>query len=274
MTQPDNHDTDPRPLPASSFFRQSGTSSFTPTAGTGSPWGPQTQHLGPCAGLLARAVEQHIQRGGRKRLARITFDTFAPIPLQEINIHLRSVKPGRRAELVEAVAEVDSQTVLAARAWCLSPVPGDYQAQSSVPPLLAPQLRPQHPHLPGAYLDGYISAINWHFTTGGFDVAGPAQVWTRPRIPLLPNEKLSPWQRALVVADSAYGAAGWAAQPRYPVINVDLTVALYRAPRVEWIGLDSRTAAAANEGAVNTTTIHDLTGPAGTAIQTLLAQPS
>lgn len=59
---------------------------------------------------------------------------------------------------------------------------------------------------------------------------------------------------------------------RYPVINADLALALYRDPAGDWIGLDTRTGIAPAGGALNTATVYDRTGPAGAATQTLPAQ--
>ncbi|MEU1524354.1 thioesterase family protein [Nocardia rhamnosiphila] len=269
MTERDRHLTPP---PASSFFERLDAGRFAPTAGAGSPWGPDTQHLGPCSALLARAVEHHLAPGDRKRLARLTVDTLAPVPMEPLRIRVATVKPGRRTELVEAVAEVGDRPVLTARAWCMPVTPADYPSRPGGAGLRAPEPSPRPVRFPGAYLGGYMSAVDWCFAEGGFDELGPARVWARPRIPLLPDEDLSAWQRALTVVDSAYGAALCLDLVRYPVINADLALALYRDPAGDWIGLDTRTGIAPEGGALNTATVYDRTGPVGTATQTLVAQ--
>ncbi|MGW0183131.1 thioesterase family protein [Nocardia sp. NPDC003345] len=258
-------------VPADTFFHELDDGRFAPTAATASPWGPRSQHMGPASALLARAVERALPAADGKRLARITVDVLAPIPLEPLAIRVATVRPGRRTELVEAVAEVSGRPLLTARAWCLRTTDADFPAVPGGPALVSDTPRPQPLRFPGAYLEGYMSAVDWYFADGGFDVLGPARVWARPRIPLLPGEIPSSWQRVLIVADSAYGAALSLDLARYPVINTDLSVALYRDPEGEWIGLDSRMAVAPGGGAHNVATVHDGTGPAGTATQALLA---
>src|SRR5712691_1820644 len=48
--------------------------------------------------------------------------------------------------------------------------------------------------------------------------------WTRPRIPLLPDEQSSPMSRVLLVADSGSGVGAALASTDFLFINVDLAV--------------------------------------------------
>jgi hypothetical protein len=125
--------------------------------------------------------------------------------------------------------------------------------------------------LPGVHRDGYLSAVDFRFERGSFDEPGPALAWGRPRVPLLAGEEPTPWQQALLVADSGSGISLAADPVRHRAINCDLVVTLHRDPATEWIGLDAATTTNGGSGAMTTTTLLDREGPIGMATQTLLA---
>ena len=260
-----------QPSSPTHFFDSLGGGRFRPTHSTAGPWGPTTQHLGPCSALIARAIEIHSANQGNKRLARITVEALGPVPLEEFSLALRTVRTGRRVELLEAELDVNGQTVLSARAWCLEPAP------ESLPSLghrgRPTEARPDpHPlRLDGAYLDGYMTAVEWHFLKGGFDQPGPSRFWARPTVPLLRGEPLTPWQRTLIVADSAYGAALALDPLEHPMINTDLTVSLFRAPQGAWVGVDSETSVEPGGSAANLARLFDGSGTAGHTLQSVVA---
>jgi hypothetical protein len=126
---------------------------------------------------------------------------------------------------------------------------------------------------PGGYVDGYLAAIDWRFVAGKFDEPGPCQVWARPRIPLLPDEDLSPLCRTLLVADSGSGVSMVVDPTRYLFINVDLTVVLHRDPADEFVLLDAQSTMGGTGTGLAETQLADTTGIFGTAVQTLLVGP-
>jgi len=64
------------------------------------------------------------------------------------------------------------------------------------------------PGFRGAHHGGYLEAMDFRFVAGdGFATPGPAVVWGRPKIPLIPDEELSPMCRALLIADSGSGVS-------------------------------------------------------------------
>uniref|UniRef100_UPI0037C71C61 hypothetical protein n=1 Tax=Nocardioides terrisoli TaxID=3388267 RepID=UPI0037C71C61 len=92
--------------------------------------------------------------------------------------------------------------------------------------------------------------------TGSIGEPGPAVVWMRPRLPLLPGEEMSPWQRLLCCADSASGASARLDPAEWAFLNTELTVHLVRPPRTDWICLDAVTEISGNLR-LATATIHD-----------------
>lgn len=251
------------------FYVRTSDGVFDSSPKTAGPWGPDAQHAGPPSALLIRAVEQFEPRP-ESRIARVSVDVLASIPIEPLTVRITPIKQGRRTELVEATAHVGGRAVLTARVWRLATTPGTF------PVVGAPEDLGQLPDVanvqfPGAYMDGYMSAIDWRFIDGSFATPGPARLWAKPTIDLVGGEAMSGWQRALTVCDSASGAS-LALNPReYPAINCDLTVTLERDPVGEWIGLDAITRSSPDGGAVTSTIVHDRSGRVGVASQTLFA---
>ncbi|MGN2640649.1 acyl-CoA thioesterase domain-containing protein [Nocardia takedensis] len=253
-----------------SFFTQAAPEVWEPTPWTRSPWGPTTQHAGPTSGLLVRALE-NARPSEEFRVARVGIDMLSPLPLLPVRVEVRVVRPGKRVTLLEATASVQDRVCLVARGWLLRrvdesfPVVDEPAAPSAVRPVA------QEIDLPGAFMDGYMSANEWFFESGGFGEFGPARAWARPRVALVPGETPSGWQRTLIVGDSTYGVSLTYHPLKFPLINTDLTVVLDRDPDPDWISLDAVTSVVAGGGASARAAIGDHRGPAGVLTQTMLA---
>ena len=259
-------------MSADAFYHRAGPDRFEATGATAGPWDPGAQHAGPPSALLARAIEAHEPVPGQ-HLARVTVDIFRPVPVAPLTVSTRTVRPGRRVTLVEAVASAGSEPVLSARGWRIAtparraPVPDVDDPVPPVPPAVPSA------DWPGVHMDGYLTAMRWRFVTGGFTQPGPAQVWMSPGVPLVAGEPTSPACLAMLVADSGNGVSGWLDPREWLFVNVDLTVALYRQPRGEWLLLDAATALGPDGAAVVSSRLADTTGGCGRAVQTLLVSP-
>ncbi|HTS95195.1 MAG TPA: thioesterase family protein [Streptosporangiaceae bacterium] len=257
------------------FFEPAGTHSFVATPSTAGPWSAQSQHGGPPSALAAWAMEQHEPDEGQ-RLARVTVDILRPVPVGKVTVRTRMVRPGRRVAMLEAVLEADGQEVLHARGWRLATPGGEVPvigADAAPPPIPAPAERALIT-FPSGHVTGYLDAIDWRFVTGGaFDVPGPAMVWARPTIPLLPDEPMSPMCRALLIADSGSGVSATLDPQRFTFINVDLTVVLSRDPDGEWLLLDAVTTIGDQGAGLAETALSDRYAACGKAMQTLLVAP-
>jgi hypothetical protein len=255
------------------FFEPAGTNSFVATPATAGPWSAQAQHGGPPSALAARAMQRHEPDEGQ-RLARVAVDILRLVPVGKVTVSTRTVRPGRRVALLETVLQADGQEVLYARGWRIAtprgPVPA---AATGSPPPPIPAVR-HRLAFPGAHAAGYLAAIDWRFVSGGgFEAPGPAVVWARPTIPLLPDEEVSAMCRALLLADSGSGVSATLDPARFIFINVDLTVVLTRDPAGEWLLLDAATTIGEQGTGLARTTLADADGACGTAIQTLLVAP-
>ncbi len=253
------------------FYAQLDEATFDSSPWTAGPWGPDKQHAGPPSALLARAIERFEPRDGH-RLGRVSIDVLGAVPVAPLRIEVERLRSGRRLELFEARAVADGRAVLVARAWRLACAPSDFPTLPERVPRTPPELPVAVPiRLPGVHRDGYLSAVDFRFERGSFDEPGPALAWGRPRVPLLAGEEPTPWQQALLVADSGSGISLAADPVRHRAINCDLVVTLHRDPATEWIGLDAATTTNGGSGAMTTTTLLDREGPIGMATQTLLA---
>jgi Thioesterase-like superfamily len=283
------------PLVESAFYEQVGQCDYLSMPATMGPWSADAQHGGPPSALAARAIELH-QADPRQRLARVCVDILRPIPIGKVSLKTRTVRPGRRVALVEAVMEADGQEVLHASGWRIERQPDDVpEVRDGVlaePVLSAGDGRP--PEIFASQNRGYLSMIEWRFKavefgdqpSPGTELAGPAArpgptgleaqlraAWARPRIPLLAGEEPSPMTRTLLVADSGSGVGAALPSEGFIFINVDLTVVLQRDPVGDWLLLEASTVIGAEGTGLATTRLADQRGSFGRAMQTLLVAP-
>ncbi len=245
---------------------------FRATAATAGPWDPQAQHGGPPSALAVRELDRH-EPAEHMRLARVAVDILRPVPVGTLTVATRTVRPGKRVALLEAVVQADGRDVLHARGWRIArsdDAPAIARA-TSVP--LVPNPPDGPPSFHGMHVHGYLSAIDWRFVAGGFDQPGPCKAWGRPRIPLLPGEEMSPMCRTMLLADSGSGVAAALDPSRFIFINVDLTVVLQRDPVGDWLLLDALSTMGGNGTGLAETQLLDGTGVVGAAVQTLLVAP-
>jgi hypothetical protein len=205
-------------------------------------------------------------------ITRFTCEILRPIPVGEITVAARLVRPGRSVELLEATASAGGREVARASAWRVlrtgaDPVPSRHAAPEGLPDDYRPV------QSPAGWVDGYLSAIEWRSVRGGFTQPGPAGVWTRMRYPLVPDEEPSPLERVLIVADSGNGASWELDIARWHFINPELTVHLYREAEGEWIFLDAQTMISPGGAGLATSVLSDIQGPVGVGAQSLLIAP-
>lgn len=245
---------------------------------TRGPWDPGAQHAGPPAALIGREVERIGEGriggdgGPPAQVGRITYEVVRPVPIAPLRVEAQIVRPGKRVEMFEAaLTDETGETLMRAHGWRLrtEAVPFEPPEQSSPAP------RPPASGEPGEFFHtgydvGYHSAMEYRFTEGAFMEAGPATVWMRMDVPLLPGEDPTPLQRVLAAADSGNGVSASLDWTRYLFINVDLTVHLHRMPEGEWVCLDAVTLPEPNGVGMADTRLLDERGPIGRATQTLL----
>lgn len=260
------------------FYRQLGEHRFESLPPTAGPWSPHAQHAGPPSALLARAIMAHEHRP-EMRLSDFRLDILGPIPLVPLDIEVRTVRGGRSMELLEATALAKGASVAVARAWRIVSTPEDYpvlphSGQHEGSPVPGPEagVGGNWLQMPGAHVDGYLSAVEWRILTGGPGTDGTTLAWGCQRGQLVEGEEPTPWQRTLVVADSGGGITLAVDPRRHAYINCDLHVALHREPVGEWVRMDSRALASPGHGGLVQTHFADTEGELGIGLQTMFAQ--
>ncbi|MFM2186791.1 MAG: thioesterase family protein [Burkholderiaceae bacterium] len=245
---------------------------YNPTGCTVGPWSPQHQHGGPPIALLAQALCRQ-PSAAPMDLARLTVEFLGPVPLDECEVSVRVLRPGKRVELLQGEYRVGGRPILTAQAWRMQREPG------ICPPIPEPW---SPPPLPAAetrrfFLGGegfpYGRSLEWRFAEGGFDRLGPATVWARSRIPLVEGEETLGAAGLLTLLDSANGVSCELDISRWTFVPVDLTLNLHRQPVGPWFGMAANTVI--DDGGIGTvnTIVFDPSGPVGRSLHTLFVRP-
>ena len=253
-------------MSADAFFVPLGGGRFESTAHTAGPWDVRSQHAGPPAALLGRALEALDPRQGTL-ISRITFEILGPVPVAEVEVEARVARPGRTVELLEAELRADGRVAMTARAWRLPGTTAPAFGDAAQPPP-----RPDEP-TPPPHDFGYGHAVDLRFARGGWFEPGPATAWTRLRVGIVPDEPPTPLQRVLAVADSGNGISAVLAWEEWLFINPELTVHVSREPEGEWIVLDAATTIAPGGAGVARSVLSDARGPVAYGAQSLLVAP-
>lgn len=252
----------------SAFYEALPEGRFGSTPATVGPWDPRMSHGSPPAALLVRAIERAFPRDD-VRVGRVTYDFFGPVPVSEIAVSTEMVRPGARIELSRARLTAQDKTGMEASVWRIAVAPGrvpevaDTRGVPKVPPPQAQRLFVDVPSF------GYGEALDWRFVDGAFDKTGPATVYSRPRIPLIAGEEISPLGRLLLMVDSANGISAELQPSRFTFVPVELTVSVRRHPRTEWVGMRANTTIDPDGVGTTHAELFDEAGYLGTALQTL-----
>ena len=261
-------------LPAALYLPDDG--GFTATALTIGPWDVGLQHAGPPAALLLREAERAsgIEGGQTVRLA---YDIFGPVPVGPVRLRSSVVRPGRRVELVETVLDAgDGRPLMRLSAWRMRTRADDPAAaaveQRHPAPTGPAESRPEVAAFFTTEI-AYHRALEWRFAEGSFNAPGPATAWTRTRSELVAGEPISPLQHLLVMTDAASGISAALDWNTATFANVDLTLALHRPPRGEWLGMAARTVLGGAGAAQCFAELFDEAGPIGRSTQSLFVEP-
>lgn len=252
-----------------SYYRQIGPSHYQPTLHTQGAWSDHEQHMGPVSGLIAHAIDQHEPRDGMQ-LARLTFDILGVIPALPSEVAVRTARPGRTIEQVEATMLVAGRPVVRASAWRLSrqdssPVAGGLPAALPRPETMKPFAAN------GLWPGGYIGSLE---VRGAEDnEPGHGQVWLRSTKTLVENVAVSPTASFVGLVDTANGIAVRASPRKWMFPNIDLSIHLHRQPISGWVGFETRVVFGTDGVGLTSSTLHDHRGPVGRAEQILTVRP-
>jgi hypothetical protein len=258
--------------PEPAYFMPLGDGRYRATDHTSGPWDRAAQHAGPPSALIARALEACAAPDPDRLFARVTLEILGPVPVGELEVQAAVVRPGRSVELLEAELRAGGRTAMRARAWTMLRAAADdvdVDGSSSAPP------RPETESAgPTSWpYSGYLHSVDWRFARGGWDEPGPATVWSRLRVPIVPDEEPSPLQRVLAVADSGSGVSWVLPFADWLFINPELTLHVRREAEGEWVSLDAETTIAHGGAGLARSVLCDDRGPVAYGAQSLLVMP-
>lgn len=252
-----------------SFYRSTSPDQFASQPSTGSPWGPRSQHGGPPAALLARAVER-LDTGAERVVGRFTMELLGPVPVGPLSVSARVLRPGRTVELCAATLhdEDTGRDVATATAWRF-PAGTSGPGEAGKPLPHTPEDGAVHPR-PESWSGGYLDAVAWRWIEGAVMTPGPGVVWMRPDVNLVDDEPMSPVQRVMACVDSASGVSAELDPGAWAFLNTELTVHVLRPPVGEWLCLDARTTLSEGNVGLATSDVYDERGLVARSAQALL----
>lgn len=257
------------------YFEQTGEHTFRATEHVGGAWEAGTQHIAPALGLLVHAVEtdRDARRGDRPedrlRVSRLSFDILGTVPVAEVDVAVRVLRPGRTVELVEATLVHAGRAVVALRAWLLQP--RDTGALQGTGLAAVPGPEEHEPWDPTTvWPGGFIASVEVRRR----QVApGRATFWVRTPVPLVADREVSRLAATAGLLDIANGMTVLADPRTVAFPNVDLTAHLVAEPRGAWVGFDTAVTFGADGLGLTHSVVHDETGPIGTSSQSLTVRP-
>jgi hypothetical protein len=258
---------------------------LVPTEFARGPWTPDALHGGPVAALLARAVES-VPTDEPMHVTRLTVELLRPVPLAPLSLSTSVSRPGRKVQLVDVQISTGDRAVAWGRALRIRLQPSDLvgvdgpDASGITGPV--PGVDPEAPPGPddgytspapiGAYRAFHNAGAQLQYVAGVFSGRGPATVWVRLAVPVVPGEEPTPLQRAVAAADFGNGVSSELDFDHFVFVNPDLTVYLHRPPGGEWICLDASTRIGIPGVGVAQSALWDLRGPVGRSVQSLLVE--
>lgn len=255
---------------ATSYYRDLGSGRFASTRHAQGAWREDEQHMAPATGVLLHAIEAHEPREGL-RIGRISLDIHGVIFGGEFEVRVRTVRPGRTIELVEAEMVCRDRTAIVARAWRLATGDTSAVAGSELVPVTGAEDLAVWDGMASSWGGGYIDSIEFRPVPG--HRPGKATVWLRNALEMVEGRPTSALVRLLGMADTANGIATRTSPGTWMFPNVDLQLHLLREPVGEWLGLETTQSFAPDGLGLTSSVLHDEAGPFGRAEQLLTVRP-
>jgi hypothetical protein len=233
------------------------------------PWSADTLQGSAYGALLVRALERSEAAEGMA-LARLSFDLWRPVTRERITPSVTVLRDGRKARTVESSLAQGGKPVARCTGVFLKAdaAATPLRVERKPPPLgpdagrtLPPQVKAWSP---------FFTGVDTRVVEGDLLKPGPAAAWFNQTRPLVNAEPMSPLSHAVSAADLTSGISAVVNLKEWSFINPDLTVMLWRVPRVPWILLSAETCVGDQGTGVGRGTLSDLDGPFGACEQTLL----
>jgi hypothetical protein len=234
------------------------------------PWNPDAQHGGAPSALLARAIERH-EPGPPMLVARLTIELLRPIPLGPIELRTRTVRPGKKVQLIESSLLADGNEVARATGLRIRLKDVVLPESTRVDERLPMGTETQTFEFEAIAPVMFGRAMEFRAAHGNIGEVGRAAVWFRLRVPIVAGEESSPLMRVAAAGDFGNGVSSvvdW--NSGWMFINPDLTITLSRYPVGEWVALDAATYPSDRGVGFAESALYDEDGRIGRSVQSLL----
>lgn len=260
------------PPPPDHHFVRVDEHRFRPTERTGGGWSPDEQHISAMNGLVVHEVERFVaaRPADGLQIGRIGYDILGVLALEEFDVRVETLRPGRTIELLEVTVTSRGRTAVRARVWRMSAAGTAEVAGHEVDRLPDPDgLATQD--LTRIWPGGFIASLEFRPVAD----PGPGRVagWLRTDVRLVNGEPVSDLAAWVGLVDVMNGIAIRESPQAWMFPNLDLTIHLFEQPEGPWVGLDARVAFGAAGLGLTTAVLHDRRGPVGQAAQTLTVRP-
>ncbi|PKW17941.1 thioesterase family protein [Saccharopolyspora spinosa] len=255
-----------------SYYERIDEHRYKPTCHASGAWNPDEQHFSPLGGLIVHAIDQQLaaRPDDGLVLGRISFDILGRLALDECEIRVETIRPGRTIELIEATVLVADRPVVKARAWRLAVLDTEAVAGGGADPLTPPEeVAPWS--MDSVWPGGYIASLNARPLAPS--QPGRTTAWISTELDLVAGESSSPLASYIALVDTANGIAPRQSPTDWMWPNVDLTIHLHRQPEGSWTGLDTTVVFGSTGQGSTSTVLHDINGPVGQAQQILTVRP-
>lgn len=244
---------------------------FVPGELTRGGWADDTQHGGPPAGILARAIER-VPTVVPMLVTRFTIDLIRPVPLTPLRIETGVIREGKRVQLVEA--SLWASDIQVARAVALRIRVGDVDLPDSgsdrmpAPPEgLEPLVWQGHFGEDPDLERFHYNAVEIRSLGGSFLTSGEGTSWFRLLCQVVAGETPSPFVLLATLSDLANGNAQALDPTVHAFINPDISLHVHRLPIGEWIGMRSSSYPHPTGIGMTDTAVYDLEGRIGRIVQ-------
>jgi hypothetical protein len=190
-------------------------------------------------------------------VARLSIDLMGAVPMVPLEPLVKVVREGKRVQLIELALAAGGRSWVRASALRIR--------LADTPPLPAALTVPfPCDAVPRGH--GWFESLVVRCEAGG---QGPGAWWIRFLANAVEGEVCSPLERVAMTADFGSGTAAPASRVDWTLANLDIAVHLTRAPRGEWLLLDSTSETAGNGIGLVHNRLGDCDGMIGGGYQTI-----
>jgi Thioesterase-like superfamily len=247
---------------------------YVPTQLARGPWSPKALHGGAPSALFATVCEAH-DPGPAAFVARVTVELMRPVPLVPLEMRVRTIRPGKRVQWLEAGLfderehEVAHATVLRVRS---DDVDTSGPVHPEVPAPRGPDASSEEEFPFGEGVVGFWNVHDVRLVAGSWTEPGPGTAWFRLRCPVVAGEPITPIARVAAAADFGSGISNPVRMTKAAAINPELTVHVHRHPVGDWVCLESGAWAQPHGVGLAETRLFDEDGVIGRSAQSLLVE--